>query len=346
MTNHIAIHILTAYPPSNPNRDEDGQPKTAVVGGKTRQRISSQCIKRAWRLSDPIMALDVPLAMRTRGLGSELLKHFEAAGMPKKIATDRAKKIAEKFGKIDSKKSPDHAEMVVFGHEEWRAAQELASTLAKENRDPSEEELARLPQKTVSLDCALFGRMRAADPRLNLEAAVSVSHSLTVNQASIDSDFWTSVDDLKQRDDDADRGSGGMGDVEFGSGVYYTYIDVDFDQLRRNLDGNEVLARDAVAALIKAIATSSPKGHRTTFAHHSRAGYVRAEIGESSGNLFCAAFEAPVTGMRSAIEALRASADREQEAYALQREVSELSVVDGKGSLAEVISAVTARLGT
>lgn len=48
----IGIHMLTAYPPSNPNRDETGQPKTAIVGGVNRQRISSQAIKRAWRLSD------------------------------------------------------------------------------------------------------------------------------------------------------------------------------------------------------------------------------------------------------------------------------------------------------
>lgn len=29
----VAIHTLAAYPPANLNRDEDGRPKTAIVGG-------------------------------------------------------------------------------------------------------------------------------------------------------------------------------------------------------------------------------------------------------------------------------------------------------------------------
>ena len=340
MTNHIGIHILTAYPPSNPNRDETGQPKSAIVGGKTRQRISSQCIKRTWRLSEPVRALDTPLSLRTRGLGSEVAKVLQQHGTDEKVARERAARIAEVFGKVEKKRAPDHAEMVVYGNEEWAAAMQLAEKLAKEKRDPSESELKALPQSTTSLDCALFGRMRAAQPGLNVDAAVSVSHSLTVNQANIDSDFWTSVDDLKERDDDADQGSGGMGDVEFGSGVYYTFLHVDVDQLRNNLNGNADLARKAAIALIRAATTTSPKGHRTTFGHHARAGYLRVECGEPSGNLFCAAYETPATGMRAAIEELRKAAERESRAFGLRQVVAEMSVPDGQGTLDEVLKVV------
>lgn len=42
MTTWIQLHLLTAYPPSNLNRDDLGRPKTAVVGGESRLRISSQ----------------------------------------------------------------------------------------------------------------------------------------------------------------------------------------------------------------------------------------------------------------------------------------------------------------
>jgi len=345
MTDHIAIHVLTAYPPSNPNRDETGQPKTAVVGGKTRQRISSQCIKRTWRLSEPMQALNLPNAVRTRGLGSEVVKILKEHGVPDKAAIGRATAIADVFGKVEKKRAPDHAEMVVYGHEEWGAVMDLARKIASEQRDPTEAELKALPGKTSSLDCALFGRMRAAQPGLNVEAAVSVSHALTVNQASIDSDFWTSVDDLKERDDDADLGSGGMGDVEYGSGVYYTYLDVDVTQLRNNLRNDKDAASKAVMALIRAVATTSPKGHRTTFAHHARAGYLRVECGDSSGNLFCPAFETPVSGMRAAIESLRQAAERESRAYGLHQVVAEMSVPEGKGSLAQVLDTVARQLG-
>ena len=47
----LQIHSLRSFGPSNPNRDDSGSPKTAIYGGRLRQRISSQCIKRAIRLT-------------------------------------------------------------------------------------------------------------------------------------------------------------------------------------------------------------------------------------------------------------------------------------------------------
>ena len=47
---HIALHILQPFPPSCLNRDDVGAPKSAIFGGVTRARISSQCLKRAIRL--------------------------------------------------------------------------------------------------------------------------------------------------------------------------------------------------------------------------------------------------------------------------------------------------------
>lgn len=33
MTTFVQFHLLTVYPPSNPNRDDTGRPKQALVGG-------------------------------------------------------------------------------------------------------------------------------------------------------------------------------------------------------------------------------------------------------------------------------------------------------------------------
>lgn len=52
MSEFLQLHLLTAYPPSNLNRDDLGRPKTAVLGGVRRLRISSQSLKRAWRTSE------------------------------------------------------------------------------------------------------------------------------------------------------------------------------------------------------------------------------------------------------------------------------------------------------
>lgn len=52
MTKFVQIHMLVSYPPSNLNRDDLGRPKTAVMGGTQRLRVSSQSLKRAWRTSE------------------------------------------------------------------------------------------------------------------------------------------------------------------------------------------------------------------------------------------------------------------------------------------------------
>ena len=51
MTTFVQFHLLTAYPPSNPNRDDQGRPKQATMGGAPRLRLSSQSVKRAVRES-------------------------------------------------------------------------------------------------------------------------------------------------------------------------------------------------------------------------------------------------------------------------------------------------------
>jgi CRISPR system Cascade subunit CasC len=77
-------------------------------------------------------------------------------------------------------------------------------------------------------DIALFGRMVANDPTLNVEGAAMFSHALSTHRADNDIDFFTAVDD-RQREDpavaDEDRaGSGMMGTLEFTSATYYRYV--------------------------------------------------------------------------------------------------------------------------
>jgi CRISPR system Cascade subunit CasC len=72
MTQFIQLHLLTAYPPSNLNRDDLGWPKTAIVGGTERLRVSSQSLKRAWRTSEHFeSALGDFIGMRTKRLGEK-----------------------------------------------------------------------------------------------------------------------------------------------------------------------------------------------------------------------------------------------------------------------------------
>ena len=344
----LGIHLLTAYPPSNPNRDENGQPKSAMVAGVLRQRISSQCIKRAWRLSDLMKAVQAGVATRTRGMGGQLYESLIAGGVDDANATAWAAAIALQFGEPGKEKSKGkskskgkdkdglrHAAMVVLGHEELAAIHALTNVLVAERRAPTVAELAGLPRKTTSLDVALFGRMRAGAPDLSKDAAVYVSHPLTTGKAAMDSDFWTAVDDLSS---DGDVGAGGMGDVEFGSGTYYTYVEINTSALAANLDGDETVARAAVAALIEAMAVTAPSGHKTSFGNAVRASYVRVEVGQPSGNLFCKAYEKPVQLTAEAVTTLQAAAAYEARTYGLQQAVFEFP--GATGTLKDLIAAV------
>lgn len=78
----ISIHLIQSLPPSNPNRGEDGAPKSCFYGGSRRSRISSQAQKRAARLYyQSNSGIDrAQLAFRSRRWGQELaakLTEFE-----------------------------------------------------------------------------------------------------------------------------------------------------------------------------------------------------------------------------------------------------------------------------
>ena len=76
--NHfLQLHMLTSYPPANLNRDDLGRPKTAVMGGVMRLRVSSQSLKRAWRTSEVFQsALGSNVGTRTKDFGVEVFQNL------------------------------------------------------------------------------------------------------------------------------------------------------------------------------------------------------------------------------------------------------------------------------
>jgi len=66
----IEFHILQSFPVTCLNRDDVGAPKSAIVGGVQRARVSSQCWKRQVRLA--LHDMGVKIGIRTKKL-AELL---------------------------------------------------------------------------------------------------------------------------------------------------------------------------------------------------------------------------------------------------------------------------------
>lgn len=296
MTTFLQLHLLTAYPPSNLNRDDTGRPKTATFGGEPRLRVSSQSLKRAWRTS-PVFAerLGDRVGKRTQRLGEQVQKYLMDRGMAKDKAIETARTIAEVFGKIeDDKEHPTYIRQLAFvAPEEFRRAYELADrALAGEKIEPKDGGL--LVKSDGAADIAMFGRMLADSPAYNREAAVQVAHALTTHRAAVEDDYYVAVDDLKTAAEHDDVGTSFIGVQEYGAGLFYLYACVDCDLLVRNLGGDRALAQDAITALVECAATVSPRGKQASYASRARASYLLAECGPQQPRTLAAAFLKPI----------------------------------------------------
>lgn len=86
----IQIHTLHNYPGALLNRDDAGLAKRLPYGDAIRTRISSQCLKRHWRMADDRFALSslgVPMAKRSRLFSDHLRTALESEGISTEIAT-------------------------------------------------------------------------------------------------------------------------------------------------------------------------------------------------------------------------------------------------------------------
>lgn len=307
MARFIQIHALTVYAPSNLNRDDNGQPKSAKFGGANRLRISSQALKRAIRTSDAFKArVAQSRGERTQRLGETIRAHLIAKGVATDKATKEARAIAAVFGKIKPDGARDSAnrdvstyieQLAFISPEERAAAFALADKVAAGETIPTDtRELVPLvlAKADTATDVAMFGRMLADNPDFNREAAVQVAHAITTHKAEIEDDWYTAVDDLKKPSEDA--GAGFIGELGFGSGVFYLYACIDRDLLEKNLGGDKGLATTAIAAFVEGLATASPSGKQASFASHARASYLRIEKGSQQPRNLAAAFFKPVTG--------------------------------------------------
>jgi CRISPR system Cascade subunit CasC len=291
MSRFLQLHLLSFFPPANLNRDDTGRPKTAVVGGTTRLRLSSQALKRAWRTSDAFAAaLEGHMGKRTQRLGDVILAFLRERGMGEPKALETAQAIASVFGKLEDAKDKPPArikQLAFISPQEQAAALAVAErALAGEKFDPKSEPLLR--QVDTAADIALFGRMLADAPDYNRDAAAQVAHAITTHRVTVEDDYYTAVDDLKTRADDA--GAGFLGEAAFGSGVFYLYLCVDRMLLLKNLGGDAPLAATALGALTQAAATVAPRGKQNSYAAHGRAQYVLAEAGDQQPRTLAGAF--------------------------------------------------------
>ncbi|OUE43187.1 type I-E CRISPR-associated protein Cas7/Cse4/CasC [Billgrantia desiderata SP1] len=282
----MQIHTLTSYHAALLNRDDAGLAKRIPFGNAERMRVSSQCLKRHWRLALN-ETLSLPSGIRSRHFFErEVFRRVVAEGVDEAAARGLVEKLIGAV--IQSKESREKGSLflkqpVLFGRPEADYFVGLIRECAESEQDPDELLKERMKEHKknfralltaaggddlmAGIEGALFGRFVTSDILARTDASVHVAHAFTVHALDNEVDYFTVVDDLKEAGEDA--GAAHAGDMELGAGLFYGYVVVDVPLLISNLSGcdrrdwrdqPEAIkdARDVLSGLVKSIATVSP----------------------------------------------------------------------------------------
>jgi len=254
----IEFHIIQSFPVTCLNRDDVGAPKTAIVGGVTRARVSSQCWKRQVRLAMP--EFGIKLGIRTK----KVADLFTKACLVEGAEEIQAGACGEKMATLLSDDT-----LLFVSETEAKAFAVYAQELEFDANKLKDKELSKVAKKALNpvidaLDIALFGRMVAKVNGMSVEAAASFSHAISTHKVSNEVEFFTALDDLQD-----EPGSSHMGILEFNSATYYRYISLDLGQLAQTMgiDDNATGAsamRQAIDAFTKALFVAVPNARQAT----------------------------------------------------------------------------------
>jgi len=316
---YVDVHVLQTVPPSCVNRDDTGSPKTALYGGATRARVSSQCWKKAIRdmfKNEDIFPKD-ELGIRTKNLVQQVAKQIQV--IDPSIGVEESEKFARDTINFASKKpnkpiipkpkdkeddseSDKSAALFFITPIQSYSVAKLAVKWRKEDEKPSREAVTEALMKGRGIDIALFGRLVAQAPDINIDACAQVAHSISTHKVSNEYDYFTAVDDLSPEDN---TGAGHIGTVEFNSSTLYRYATVDVHNLHKQLQDDTI---DAVCGFIRAFVHSMPTGKQNTFANRTLPKAVLVTLRADQPVNLVGAFEKPVPASVDGYEA--ASAER------------------------------------
>lgn len=310
MSLFVEFHLIQNFAPSNLNRDDTGAPKDALFGGYRRARVSSQCFKRAIRLTaaDQHLLPADSLGVRTKKLVSLLQERLagrdaeEAAGKIESALAAAGLKVKED-GKTEYLLFLGEREIAGFAalvEEYWDVLE--GAPVAAEGKKAKKAAKASAPAEVVkkakallnggkAVDVALFGRMLADMPEVNQDAACQVAHAISTHRVEREFDYFTAVDDKGGPDE---TGAGMIGQVEFNSATFYRYAVVDAGKLLHNLQNDRELTLAALKAFTQAMVRAIPTGKQNTFAAHNLPAFVGVCLRHASPINLANAFESPV----------------------------------------------------
>ncbi|PKZ89104.1 type I-E CRISPR-associated protein Cas7/Cse4/CasC [Trueperella bernardiae] len=277
MSRNLTLHIVASVPYSNLNRDDSGTPKRVVQGGALRALHSSQAIKRGIRTM--YEEASMVTSVRSGQLVAEIVDRAKTlgSGLDEKALTKAATDIVGTLTKKESAAGDGASDNAVTESDRsiWMSSEEIEAAAAAAVAGQTDGDFIK-DGVTGSLAIAAFGRMFANAPAKNTEAAIAVSPAVTTHAATIDTDYFSTVDDLRERKNDL--GATFLGVFQFTNGVFYRSVTIDKDQLKKSWTGWD---RDDAAAnlkeLVNAIIYGQPRGKVNATAPYIQPALILAE---------------------------------------------------------------------
>ena len=184
----IQVHTLHSYPAALLNRDEAGMAKRMPFGNAMRTRVSSQCLKRAWRTGTErtsLRNLKVPGAYRSRNTIAKMVTE-PLARQP--LAPDGEVLEAVEnalnlnlYGRHGANQAD--RQMLLLGEPEIAYLQEAAAAVCADTDDPKQaaakvdamfaprsdsgrnfQAMQANTRMAAGIEGAMFGRMMTSNP--------------------------------------------------------------------------------------------------------------------------------------------------------------------------------------
>ncbi len=361
----LQIHTLTPYTGSLLNRDDTGMAKRMPYGEVLRTRISSQCLKRHWRVAEDPHGLERMAGAERSYRSRELVTRKVVGPLNDRFPADVVSAVEGEFqqalyGEKGAARSsrqtlllgaPEirwlsaEAERLAAGARDAAAARRAASEWRKAYRQNinAMRSAVTLP---AGLTAAVFGRMVTSDADANITAPVHVAHAFTVHAEEAEADYLTAVDDLSET---GDPGADTIQETELTSGLFYGYVVVDLPGLMENLGGDAGLAGSVVHNLIYLIAEVSPGAKLGSTAPYSRASVMLLEAGDRQPRTMAEAYRSPCApDPAAAAAAMAGHLKRLDDAYDTgeERRVMTLVDVDFPGAERDSLAGLATWAGT
>lgn len=297
---NVEFHILQSFPVTCLNRDDVGAPKTAVVGGTTRSRVSSQCWKRQVRLA--MREFGANLGIRTKFIAQLITDACLKNGATSDQAIHLAELVSSELsGEVEGDESKGSTLLFITQTEADAFAKKMKDfqfsfikldadieALSKEikelkNKKKKKENIdevalaeAELKLKDLkedrdiatifkkNFDPAIDGLDIALFGRMVAKAAtMNVEAAASFAHAISTHKVTNEVEFFTALDDNpTQQGSAHMGSLEFNSATYYRYVSLNVGQLSQTLAGQNI--PDAVECFVKALFVAVPSARQTT----------------------------------------------------------------------------------